>query len=395
MKSPRKLVDLKIQERRVLLRCDFNVPLSSDGQIRDDTRLQEALPTLRYVLKQGAALTLMSHLGRPKGPDAQYSLRCVAGRLQELLNQEVYFTNHCVGEEARKKSQSLAPGEVLLLENLRFHPGETSASAPFAEQLAEHGEIYVNDAFGTAHRSHASTTTILQFFKEKGIGLLIEQELRALDRVLNHPQKPVVGIVGGAKISDKIGLLSHLINRLDVLLVGGGMSHTFTAALGGEVGDSLFEPSAISIARSLYKQAAPKQLLLPTDVCIAESLSANSKTRICDARSIPKGWKGLDIGPETIERFAEEIAQAETIIWNGPMGVAELLPFSKGTEAIAEAIKKASEARASFSLAGGGDSVSIIKRLGFEAYVSHLSTGGGALLTALEGKGLPALTSMA
>ena len=393
MKKPQRLKDLKIKGRRVLLRCDFNVPLNSEGQITDDTRLQQALPTLQYILQQGASLTLMSHLGRPKGPDAQYSMRCVAGHLQELLQREVLFAESCIGEAALQKSQQLSPGQILLLENLRFHPGETSANTDFAQQLAQHGELYVNDAFGTAHRSHASTTTILQFFSEKGIGLLIEKELQSLEYVLENPKRPLVGIIGGAKISDKIGIVSHLIQKLDVLLIGGGMSHTLIHASGGEIGDSLFESSAAPLARSLYEQAGSK-LFLPTDACIAEALTPNSETRISDARSIPQGWKGLDIGPETIKCFSEQIAQAETIIWNGPMGVAELPAFSKGTEAIAKAIAETAQTKSLFSLVGGGDSVSIIKQLGFGAHISHLSTGGGALLHALEGKGLPALIAM-
>ena len=386
--------DLPITHRRVLLRADFNVPLHPDGSISDDTRLQEALPTIKYILSQQASLVLMSHLGRPKGPDVRYSLRGVAGRLESLLHQSVGFVDNCIGKEAEERTRQLPPQSVLLLENLRFHPGETSASLSFAEQLAQHGEIYVNDAFGTAHRSHASTTSILKFFKEKGIGLLIEKELKSLAQVLEKPQRPLIGIIGGAKISDKIGLLKHLINQLDVLLIGGGMSHTFIHALGGEIGDSLLEPSASELAQQIYQSAQTCRIHLPTDACIAKEVSSTSETRYCPSKSIPKGWKGLDIGPETIRNFSEQVATARTIIWNGPMGVAELAPFAKGTEAIASSIAQSAQEKDIFSLIGGGDSVSIVKQLGFASHISHLSTGGGALLHALEGKGLPALTAM-
>lgn len=389
------LPDLDIAGRRVLLRVDFNVPLHSDGSIADDTRLQAAVPTLNYILAKGGSLVLMSHLGRPKGIDAAYSLRGVSGRLQALLGRPVDFVGSCVGQAAEEKSRNLPPQALLLLENLRFYAEETAADIHFAEQLAHHGEVYVNDAFGTAHRAHASTSTVARFFKEKGAGLLIEKELRSLERVLHQPARPMAAIVGGAKISDKIGLLSHLAPKVDKLLVGGGMSHTFVKALGGEIGDSLIESSALSLVKDLHQQAQNKgtALHLPTDSCIAESISPSASTKHVPADRIPKGWKGLDIGPQTIQHFTAAMKNAKTLIWNGPMGVAELPIFAKGTEAIAQTLAALS-AENVFSLVGGGDSIAALKQLGCEHKVSHLSTGGGAMLTALEGKGLPALEAL-
>ena len=390
------LSELNILDRRVLLRADFNVPLRSDGSISDDTRLRSSIPTLQYILDQGASLVLMSHLGRPRGADATYSLRGVAGRLQVLLNRPVQFAQSCVGEEAAQKSQSLGPKEVLLLENLRFFAEETAADLSFAEQLSQHGEVYVNDAFGTAHRAHASTVTIAQFFKEKGVGLLMEKEMRSLARILEHPKRPLLAIIGGAKVSDKIGLLTHLISKVDEMLIGGGMSHTFVYAVGGKVGSSLLEKSAVSLAKSLSQEAQEKgtQIHLPTDAIIAESVSNTATAQQVRADHIPKGWKGLDIGKETTTHFCNRIFSAKTVLWNGTMGVAELPIFSKGTESVAKALAEATQHKDVFSIVGGGDSVAAVKQLGLAEKMSHLSTGGGALLNALEGKGLAALEAL-
>ena len=390
------LSELNILDRRVLLRADFNVPLHSDGSISDDTRLRSAIPTLQYILDQGASLVLMSHLGRPRRADATYSLRGVAGRLQVLLNRPVQFAQSCVGEEAKQKSQSLGPKEVLLLENLRFFAEETAADLSFAEQLSQHGEVYVNDAFGTAHRAHASTVTIAQFFKEKGVGLLMEKEMRSLARILEHPKRPLLAIIGGAKVSDKIGLLTHLISKVDEMLIGGGMSHTFVCAVGGKVGSSLLEKSAVSLAKSLSQEAQEKgtQIHLPTDAIIAESVSNTATAQQARADHIPKGWKGLDIGKETATYFCNRIFSAKTVLWNGTMGVAELPIFSKGTESVAKALAEATQHKDVFSVVGGGDSVAAVKQLGLAEKMSHLSTGGGALLNALEGKGLAALKAL-
>ena len=390
------LPQLDISNKRVLLRADFNVPLRPETGISDETRLRASIPTLQYILNRNASLVLMSHLGRPRGAEAIYSLRGVAGRLQSLLNTHVQFAKSCIGEETQQKSQNLHPKEVLLLENLRFFAEETAADPGFAEQLARHGEVYVNDAFGTAHRAHASTVTVAHFFKEKGAGLLMEKELRSLARILHQPKRPLIAIIGGAKVSDKIGLLTHLVSRVDELLIGGGMSHTFIHATGGKIGDSLLEKSAASLAQNLLHQAQQKgvRLELPTDALISESISATSKPMQAPSDCIPRGWKGVDIGTETTARFCKRILSAKTILWNGPVGIAELPPFAKGTESIAQAVAEASQHKDVFSIVGGGDSIAAIKQLGLTESISHLSTGGGALLSALEGKGLPALQAL-
>ena len=389
------LPELKISGRRVLLRVDFNVPLHADGSIASDARIRAALPSIKYIIKQGAALTIISHLGRPKGVDSAQSLHILAERLQELLNFRVDFVNQCVGKKAEEKSARLRPSQVLLLENLRFYAEEAAADAAFAKRLAAHGEVYVNDAFGTAHRRHTSTALLPQLFSEKGAGFLVEQELRTLEKVLKRPKRPLVAIIGGAKITDKIGILKHLIPKVDTLLVGGAMAHTFVHAMGGDVGDSLHEKDAADQARALQilAEQSGKKICLPTDVKIASERSNTALIRHVSASKIPNGWMGLDIGSETVGTFKKYLERAKTVLWNGPMGMSEWSVFAKGTEAIAASVAQATQ-NGCFSLVGGGDSVATLQRLGFDKQVSHLSTGGGALLSALSGEKLPALEAL-
>lgn len=384
-------------DKTVLLRVDFNVPLK-EGVVSDRNRIKAAVPTIKAITEKGGKVVLMSHLGRPKGErNSAFSLSQITGAVAEELNLKVDFINDCISEKVEERVQSLASKEVLLLENLRFYSEEEMGDEEFAKALAGLGDIYINDAFGTAHRAHASTAVIANYFDDqsKGFGLLIEKELRAVEQLLSNPESPFTAIMGGAKISDKILLIENILDKVDGLIIGGGMSFTFFKAKGGKVGKSLVEEDKLDLARELTKKAAESgvKIHLPQDSIIADTFSAEAKTDEADNMEIPDGWMGLDIGPKAAEQFAEVISSSKTILWNGPMGVFELEKFSSGTKAVAKAISKATKEGA-FSLIGGGDSAAAIRKFNFQDEVSYISTGGGALLEYLEGKELPGIKAI-
>lgn len=389
--------DANFAGKKVLLRVDFNVPLDEAFRVTDDTRIQGALPTIHKLLEDGAALILMSHLGRPKGQaKAEFSLKHILENLSQALGREVGFADDCIGQQAQDKAKALRAGEVLLLENLRFHAGEEKGDADFAAQLAALGDAYVNDAFGTAHRAHASTAVIADFFPEdKYAGFLMQAELDNANAVLNQAKKPFTAIMGGAKVSDKIQLISALLDKVDNLIIGGGMAYTFIKAQGGAIGDSLVELDKLDLARSLMAQAADKgvRLILPTDARIADYFGHDAPFYDGPNDQIEDGKMGLDIGPESADQFKQVIQESRTILWNGPMGVFEMDRFAEGTRSVAQAIVAATEAGA-FSLIGGGDSAAAIKKLGLTERVSYVSTGGGALLEYMEGKVLPGVQAL-
>jgi phosphoglycerate kinase len=377
----------------VFIRVDFNVPLNSNGTVSDDTRIRESLPTIMHAIEKGARVVLASHLGRPKGkPDKKYSLEPVAARLAELLGADVSLTDEPVGDGARKVVNDLHAGAVALLENLRFSPGEEANDEAFARSLASYTDVYVNDAFGTAHRAHASTAGITKFVADKGIGLLMEREVKFLGRLLGEVERPFVAIIGGAKVSDKIGVLENLLVRVDQLLIGGAMANTFLKAKGGKLGRSLAEDDKLPLARAFLRNAeeANVDVLLPRDVVAAAGTKSESG-RVVQAMGVPEDLAALDIGPETARGFADAIARAKTIFWNGPMGVFESEPFAAGTLAVAEAV---AAARGALTVVGGGDSVAAIQKSGLADKITHISTGGGASLEFLEGKKLPGLAAL-
>lgn len=391
--------DLSLNNHRVLMRVDFNVPLE-DGRVVDDTRIRETLPTIEYALRHGARLVLVSHLGRPKGkPNPAMSLKPAAERLRMLLDKElargenVGFCPECIGPEAEEMAGRLEQGQTLLLENLRFHPEEEANDPKFAKQLAGLADYYVNDAFGTAHRAHASTVGVTRFVQRSAAGLLMEKELQYLGKVLRHPERPFIAILGGAKVSDKIGVIRNLLDKVDALIIGGGMAYTFLKAQGEPVGKSLVEEDKVELARQLLKEAKSHKLkfLLPTDHVVAEKIDANAIVQTVASGHIPANMMALDIGPKTIEAFTEEIARALTIVWNGPMGVFEVAPFAKGTFKVAHAI---AENVGATSIVGGGDSVSAVNAAGVADKITHISTGGGASLEFLEGKKLPGVEAL-
>ena len=385
--------ELDIAGRRVFIRVDFNVPLNPNGTVSDDTRIRESLPTIKHAIEKGARVVLASHLGRPKGkPDKKYSLEPVAARLAELLGADVSLTDEPVGDGARKVVNDLHAGAVALLENLRFSPGEEANDEAFARALASYTDVYVNDAFGTAHRAHASTVGITKFVADKGIGLLMEREVKFLGRLLGEVERPFVTIIGGAKVSDKIGVLENLLVRVDQLLIGGAMANTFLKAKGGKLGRSLAEDDKLALARAFLRNAeeANVDVLLPRDVVAAAGTKSESG-RVVQAMGVPEDLAALDIGPETARGFADAIARAKTIFWNGPMGVFESEPFAAGTLAVAEAV---ASARGALSVVGGGDSVAAIQKSGLADKITHISTGGGASLEFLEGKKLPGLAAL-
>jgi phosphoglycerate kinase len=379
--------------KRALIRVDFNVPLNDKFEITDDNRLRAALPTIRKILADGGSVILMSHLGRPKeGPEERFSLRHLVPYLSEKLGVKVKFAPDCIGEEAGKLAAGLAPGDVLLLENLRFYKQETKGEVEFTKKLAALGDVWVNDAFGTAHRAHASTAVIAEFFKDRICGYVIEAELKNADKVLATGEKPLTAIMGGAKISDKILIIENLLNRVDNLIIGGGMAYTFFKAQGGNIGKSLVEEDRLELALELIKKAKEKgvNLLLPADSVAADDFNNDANRETIDNMSIKDGYMGLDIGPKAIEAFTEVIKKSRTILWNGPMGVFEMPNFANGTQKIAAAVVEATS-RGAFSLIGGGDSAAAVNKLGYGDKVSYVSTGGGALLEYMEGKELPGI----
>jgi phosphoglycerate kinase len=387
--------DIDVAGKRVLMRVDFNVPLDAERHITDDTRIRAALPTIQYVLDHGAALILMSHLGRPDGKVVEkLSLAPVAQRLSELLGRPVKMAEDCIGPQIEAQARSLSAGQVLLLENLRFHPQEEKNDTAFAQQLAALGELYVNDAFGTAHRAHASTEGVTRFLPGVA-GFLMERELNFLGSALEHPQRPFAAIVGGAKVSDKIRVLERLISMVDILLIGGGMANTFLKAEGYEIGDSLFEEGKVEMARDLIGIARRNKLnlLLPVDVVVADRFAADARHKVVAADDVQAGWRILDIGPATIEAFRAALTNARTIIWNGTLGVAEWPAFAGGTDAIIDILARRTQAGAT-TIVGGGDSAAAVDAAGAAEQMTHVSTGGGASLEFLEGRVLPGVAAL-
>jgi len=384
---------------KALVRVDFNVPLDDNFKITDDTRMRAAIPTIKKILGDGGGVILMSHFGRPKnGPEDKFSLKHLLPHLKELLKPAtVNFSSECIGEEAKQKSTGLKPGEVLLLENLRFHKEEEKGDEAFAKKLSELGDVYVNDAFGTAHRAHASTAVIAQFFPpdKKMFGLLMNAEVANANKVLNSSEKPFTAILGGAKVSDKIEIIQNLLKKANNIIIGGGMAYTFLKAQGNEIGNSLCEEDKLDLANEILSDAKEKnvKIYLPADSVVADKFAEDAQTKIVNNAHIEKGWMGLDIGPESIKLFSKIISDSKTILWNGPMGVFEMKKFQAGTKAIAEAVAKATE-NGAYSLVGGGDSVSAVNEFGLSDKVSYVSTGGGALLEYFEGKELPGIKAI-
>jgi phosphoglycerate kinase len=391
--SIKSISDLDLQSRRVFIRVDFNVPLTPARGVADATRIKEALPTIKLAIERGARVVLASHLGRPKGkPNPEFSLLPVAAYLAEVLGREVVLTDEPVGDGARKVIADLREGGVAMLENLRFHPGEEANDETFARALASYADVYINDAFGTAHRAHASTVGMIRFVSARGTGLLMEREVTFLSKLLGEVERPFVAIIGGAKVSDKLGVLENLLGRVDALYIGGAMANTFLKAKGGQLGRSLLEEDKLPLARSFLKKAEERgvQVLLPRDVVAAAGIKAESG-KVVTAMTVPEDLAALDIGPETVRAFGEGIARAKTVFWNGPMGVFESEPFAAGTLGVAKALAALSGA---LTVVGGGDSVAAVHRAGVAERLSHISTGGGASLEFLEGKRLPGLAAL-
>jgi len=384
--------------KKALIRVDFNVPLNDKFEITDDTRMQKALPTIRKVIEGGGSPLVMSHLGRPKnGPEDKFSMRHLVDHLSKLLDgATVKMAPDCIGDEVKKIADELKPGEVLLLENLRFHNEEKGGDEEFAKKLSELGDCWINDAFGTAHRAHASTAVIAKFFpNDKMFGYLIESEVKSLDKVVKEPKRPLTAIMGGAKVSSKITIIENLLSKVDNLILGGGMTYTFVKANGGEVGDSICENDYLETAKNIEKLAKEKgvNLIMATDVLAADAFDENANTKIMQANEIPEGWQGLDAGPNSIAKFKEVIENSATILWNGPVGVFEMDKFADGSKAVGEAIVKATE-KGAFSLVGGGDSVACVNKFNMADGMSYISTAGGALLEYLEGRTLPGVAAV-
>ena len=391
--SKKTIEDVQVNGKKVLVRCDFNVPLDGDGNITDDTRIRAALPTIKYLLEHNAAVILCSHMGRPKGEfNMKYSLKPVAARLSELLGKEVPLAADVIGESAKSMAAALKPGDAMLIENVRFHKEEEKNDPAFAKELASMAEMYVNDAFGTAHRAHASTEGVTHFLTPCVAGFLIGKELSVMGAALENPTRPFLAILGGAKVSDKIGVIKNLLDKVDVLLIGGGMSYTFQKALGGHVGKSLLEEDKVELAKELMALAKEKgvKMLLPVDNEAGDSFSNDALRITVHSTEIPDGFEGLDIGPVTQQMFADEIHKAKTIIWNGPVGVSEFPNFAHGTEAVAKAMAETD----AVTIIGGGDSAAAVERLGYADKMTHISTGGGASLVFLEGKELPGVAAL-
>ena len=388
--------NVNFKNTKALIRVDFNVPLNDLFEVADATRIVSAKPTIMKVLQDGGSCILMSHLGRPKAQEPAFSLRHIVSKLETILGVEVLFSSDCIGEEAQAASTNLQPGQVLLLENLRYHSEETKGDAEFAEALSKLGDFYINDAFGTAHRAHASTTIIAQFFPDnKCFGSLLAQEIESIDKVMKTGEKPVLAILGGAKVSSKITIIDNILDKVDHMIIGGGMTFTFVKALGGHVGDSICEDDKMELALQILDRAKAKnvQIHIPVDVLAADDFSNTANTQVVDVREIPENWQGLDCGPKSKAIFHDVVQQCKTILWNGPLGVFEMDTFSIGTIALGNSIAEATK-KGAFSLVGGGDSVAAVKQFGFEKKVSYVSTGGGAMLESLEGKTLPGIAAI-
>ena len=390
------LNDFNFNNKKAIIRVDFNVPLDENFKVTDATRIEAAKPTIDKILKDGGSVILMSHLGRPKGVEAKYSLQHIVAKTEEILGQKAHFASDCIGEIAENASKNLQPGEILLLENLRFYAEEEKGDVEFSKKLASLGDIYVNDAFGTAHRAHASTTIIAQFFKEaKCFGYLLAKEIESIEKVLKNSEKPVVAILGGSKVSSKITVIENILDKVNHMIIGGGMTFTFIKALSGKIGNSICEDDKLELAIEILKQAKEKgvQIHLPVGVVAADSFSNDANTQIVDVNHIPDGWQGLDAGPKSLEIFKRIILDSKTILWNGPLGVFEMENFANGTISLGEYIAE-STANGAFSLVGGGDSVAAVKQFGLEPKMSYVSTGGGAMLEMLEGRTLPGIAAI-
>ena len=390
------LNDFNFKDKKAIIRVDFNVPLDENFNVTDTTRIDAAKPTIDAILAQGGSVILMSHLGRPKGAEDKYSLRHIVAKTSEVLGVPVQFATDCIGEPATTAAAALQPGQVLLLENLRFYKEEEAGDVDFAKKLADLGDIYVNDAFGTAHRAHASTTIIAQFFPtSKCFGTLLAKEIESLNKVLKNSEKPVTAVLGGSKVSSKITVIENILDKVDHMIIGGGMTFTFVKALGGSVGDSICEDDKQDLALEILRLAKEKgvQIHIPVDVVAADDFSNTANTQVVDVKHIPEGWQGLDAGPKSLANFKEVILASKTILWNGPLGVFEMPTFAKGTIALGDYIAEAT-ANGAFSLVGGGDSVAAVKQFGFEHKVSYVSTGGGAMLEMLEGRTLPGIAAI-
>ena len=388
--------DFNFENKKALIRVDFNVPLDDNHKVTDATRISSAKPTIIKILEDGGSCILMSHLGRPKGVQDEYSLKHIASKVEDIIGVETKFVSNCIGAEAKEAAANLKPGELLILENLRFHEEESNGDIDFAEKLSKLGDIYVNDAFGTAHRAHASTTVVAQFFPErKCFGHLLAQEIKSIDKVLQTGDRPVLAILGGAKVSSKITVIENILDKVDDLIIGGGMAFTFVKAKGGNIGDSLVEDDKLEMALDILKQAKAKnvKIHLPVDSIIADGFRNDATTKVCDINAIPENWMGLDAGPESRTQFHNVVMNSKTILWNGPLGVFEMDTFANGTIALGNSIAEATKSGA-FSLVGGGDSVAAVKQFGFEKKVSYVSTGGGAMLESLEGKTLPGIAAI-
>lgn len=392
----KRLKDHNFKDQKALIRVDFNVPLDESFNVTDTTRIVSAKPTIIQILEAGGSCVLMSHLGRPDGVEDKYSLKHIVSKVSEIIGVEVLFVSDCVGEVAEQAVNDLKPGQVLLLENLRFYKEETKGDLSFAERLSRLGDIYVNDAFGTAHRAHASTTIVAQFFKErKCFGELLAKEIESIDKVFNLSERPVLAILGGSKVSSKITVIENILDKIDHLIIGGGMTFTFIKALGGSVGGSICENDKLELALEILEKAKAKnvEIHLPVDVIAADDFNNNAEKRVMDVKAIESGWQGLDAGPVSRENFDIIIKKCKTILWNGPLGVFEMESFSKGTIAIGESVAESTK-NGAFSLVGGGDSVAAVKQFGFDEKVSYVSTGGGAMLESLEGKKLPGIQAI-
>lgn len=391
----KSITDISFSGKKAFIRVDFNVPFNDEGDISDNSRIVAALPTINYILSEGGSCILASHLGRPKEKSMNHTLSKLLPEIEKLLNKKVIFSEDCIGNKAEQLCSQLKEGQVILLENLRFYKEETAADPFFAKQLSALADIYVNDAYGTTHREHASTVTIAQFFEHRCPGLLLEKEINGLKKLMNKPSSPVTAIIGGAKVSSKISVMSNMLNVIDNLIIGGGMAYTFIKQNGGRIGDSIFEHDRLVDCSQILALAKEKKvnIFLPDDVVASNEFSNDGLKQIVDVNHIPDGWQGLDIGPRTAAKFEKVIHNSSTILWNGPMGVFEMPSFEKGTKAIAQAVANSTQ-KGAFSLIGGGDSVAAIKKFEFQNKVSFISTGGGAMLESLEGKTLPGIKAL-